>query len=199
MKMKKLSLTFLLLLSLPTIYGCAPSVPPPPPLTQLQIRELQTREFETRDYKLVMKAMLNVLQDEGFIVKNAVVELGLLTATKELEVERYSGSGFPRGSIFSGGIGSDPWGRRRYQGGFNWGVLADLGNNDRVYSKNSVIEASANVSDFGNVTRVRINFQKKVIDNYGATVDVFQITDPQFYQEFFSRVDKGIFIQKERL
>ena len=47
----------------------------PTPKTQLQTREFQTREYDTNDTKLVMKAVLNTLQDEGFVVKNAVVDL----------------------------------------------------------------------------------------------------------------------------
>ena len=62
------------------------------PQTQLQTREYQTREFDTNDVKLVMKAMLNVLQDDGFVVKNAVMDLGLLTATKEVQLSDKSAS-----------------------------------------------------------------------------------------------------------
>jgi hypothetical protein len=64
--------------------GCA--VPQEPERTQLEIREFQTRDFDTADPKLVMKAMLNVLQDEGYVVKNAVVDLGLITAAKETDL-----------------------------------------------------------------------------------------------------------------
>jgi hypothetical protein len=60
--------------------------------TQLQIREIQTRTYEILESKLVLKAMLNVLQDDGFIVKTAVPELGLLTATKEIDIEKESES-----------------------------------------------------------------------------------------------------------
>lgn len=57
------------------------------PITQLQKREIQTREFDTTNSKLVMKSMMNVLQDEGFIIKNAVMDLGLLSAEKNIDVE----------------------------------------------------------------------------------------------------------------
>src|SRR5210317_827536 len=60
--------------------------------TQLQIRQIQTRTYEIAESELVMKAMLNVLQDDGFIVKTAVPELGLLTATKEIDIEKESES-----------------------------------------------------------------------------------------------------------
>ncbi|MEJ2270544.1 MAG: hypothetical protein P8Y04_12350 [Desulfobulbaceae bacterium] len=72
------------------ITSCASS--PKAEKTQLQIRSIQTRTYETSESKLVLKAMLNVLQDDGFIVKTAVPELGLLTATKEIDVERMSES-----------------------------------------------------------------------------------------------------------
>src|SRR5690349_12138102 len=70
-----------------TVLGCAPAPMPPTqrPRTQLQTREFQTRAYETTDTKMVMKALLNVLQDEGFIVKNANENLGLIVATKETE------------------------------------------------------------------------------------------------------------------
>lgn len=62
---------------------------PPPPQTQLQTRP-QTREYDTNDVKLVMKAVLNTLQDDGFTIKNAVVDLGLISATKEIDLGRTS-------------------------------------------------------------------------------------------------------------
>jgi hypothetical protein len=45
--------------------------------TQLQIRQIQTRTYELSESELVMKAMLNVLQDDGFIIKTAVPGIGL--------------------------------------------------------------------------------------------------------------------------
>src|SRR3989338_4775268 len=59
-----------------------------PPMSQLQVRQMQTHDYETQDYKMVMKAMLNVLQDEGFIVKNVDVKLGFLMGEKEVNVQQ---------------------------------------------------------------------------------------------------------------
>ncbi|MEW6440476.1 MAG: hypothetical protein AB1640_06010 [bacterium] len=149
--------------------GCA--TPATAPKSQLQIREFQTRSYETKDTMMVMKAVLNTLQDEGFIVKNAVPELGLLTATKEMDVEDKTQAI----------------------------LLRLLGGANATWLKNSIVEATANVSDFGSQTRVRLNFQVKTYDNRGAVREVKQIEDAQFYQNFFAKVDKGIFIQKEKL
>ena len=53
------------------------------PQTQLQKRQYQTRQYDNIDKATLMKAMLNVLQDEGFIVNNASSLLGFISGAKE--------------------------------------------------------------------------------------------------------------------
>lgn len=166
MKTNTLTLTLLAMLTI----GCA-STGVAPEKTQLQIREFQTRSYQTNDVKMLMKAMLNVLQDDGYIVKNANVDLGFLNATKEVDVER-SGEAF-------------------------WSTFW-LGESAR-WKKNSIIEVTANVSEFGTESRVRVNFQAKMMDNRGVVMKIEQVGDQKFYQDFFAKVDKGVFIQKEKL
>lgn len=149
--------------------GCS-TFAPAPQKTQLEIRQMQTHVYDVQDFHLVMKAMLNVLQDEGFMVKNVQLNLGFLTATKEVDVE----SRMVR--IWGGGFASpDRW------------------------LKMSILSATANVSEFGQRTKVRVNFQIKKVDNYGAVVGVYQVQSPEFYQDFFSKVSKSIFIQEENI
>lgn len=140
-----------------------------PRMSQLRIREFQTRAYETDDTLMVMKAVLNVLQDEFFIVKSADAPLGLITAAKELDLD---------------------------DRGFFSRLFAEA---DDRWKKNGIIECSANVSEFGTRTRVRVNFQMKTFDNTGAVMEVLQIQDPRYYQDFFTKVDKGIFIARENL
>lgn len=148
--------------------GCA-SFDREPALTQLQVREIQTREFDTNDVKLVMKGMMNVLQDDGFIIKNAVADLGLLTAEKDIDISS-------RKDI----------------------LLASLVADGR-WKQHSVQEISANVSAFGARTKVRVNLQKKTFDNMGAVVAVEQDLNPETYQSFFARVSKAIFFEEEKI
>jgi hypothetical protein len=140
------------------------------PQSQLQIREFQTREFEA-DTKTVLKACLNALQDDSYIVKNAVSDLGLLSATKQVDVES-------TGEAIVGALFAGPNAR---------------------YKKNSETEVTINVSDFGAKSKVRANFAVKVIDNKGGVMSVNQIADEKFYQDFFAKVDKAIFLQKQKL
>jgi len=155
-----------------------------PPKTQLETREFQTRMFDTNDTKLIMKAVLNVLQDDGFVVKNAVVDLGLLTATKEIDLKK-SGKTNKSDQVWID-ILSAMFNSRNTQS-----------SPEQTYSKIKIIEVSVNVSDYGRQSKVRANFQAKVIDNKGDPVEVETVDDPKFYQDFFMKVDKGVFIQKQ--
>lgn len=55
------------------------------PMTQLEKRQFQTRTYDSSDKPLIMKAMLNVLQDEGFIVYNANPLLGFIYGVKDFD------------------------------------------------------------------------------------------------------------------
>lgn len=145
--------------------------PKPPPKTQLQIREIQTRSYPTNNTKMVLKAIVNVLQDDGYIIRNAEAELGVVNATRDNDVENSSDAFAAQ--IFNGANAS--------------------------WSKSTTIECSANVSEFGKETRVRLNFQRKTLDNFGRIVTVETVDDLAFYRDFFSRVDKGIFLEREKI
>lgn len=169
-QLKKYSVLASTILTLSLFTSCTPRCTEPP-MTQLQIREIQTMDFETDNTKLVMKSMMNVLQDEGFIIKNAVIDLGLLSAEKNINVEDKTKA-----------------------------ILLTLcAGKEARWDKHQVLEASANISEFGCKTRVRINFQTKTLDNFGCPQTVASICDPLYYQIFFEKVSKGIFIQQQQI
>ena len=68
--------------------GCA--TPPPnvtgtrtqSPTSQLQTRQFQTRHYETLDKKLTLRSVIATLQDLGFVIDDADLSLGLVTATR---------------------------------------------------------------------------------------------------------------------
>lgn len=159
----------LVLLSFVALLGCASSGSPKK--TQLQIREVQTRVYETPDVKLVLKAVFAVMQDEGYTVTQANTELGLLTATRDTDVDSMT---------------------ERVAG---W-VLPFYGGNR---SKTSILEATCNVTLFGSETKVRMNFHERVLNQKGLIKTIKGIDDPAFYQAFFSLLDKAIFLQKEKV
>lgn len=174
--MSALRRCLLLLLAAALGAGCSPGVRPAK--TQLEVRQYQTYAFDTPDSNLVMKGLFNVLQDDGYVVRNAVIELGLITATKETDLApgRTGQTVLAFGSWYNRGFQDVP-----------------------IPQKIEVYDFTGNVTEFGRQTRVRVSFQRKVLDGRGNVVDVMPISDPVFYQDFFSRMDKSVYLQKERL
>jgi len=161
---------FLLALLAAGVTAC-PSIgggePPERPMSQMEARSFQTRAYETEDTRLVMKALINALQDMGLIIKTADADLGLLTAEKWTNV---------------------PHTKKE---------IRKAQKKELALASSVVLECTANVSPFGNSTRVRIVFQQKTLDGAGAVLQANMIQDPGFYQDFFSRVSKSVFLQQE--
>jgi hypothetical protein len=88
MAMKRLFLIScaLLFVFLPNCHRRGPRKPAQPPISQSDIKEFQTKTFATSDIKKVVKSLLSVFQDDGYMVKNVNAELGFLQATKEIDV-----------------------------------------------------------------------------------------------------------------
>lgn len=137
--------------------------------SQFELRAYQTRDYDVEDHKLVMKAMINALQDLGYIIETAEAELGVVTARKWTNVEHTKKA------------------------------VKKAQKEGAVLPANVVTECSANVSPFGKQNRVRLTFQQRVQGPDGAVMRTSLIEDPAFYQEFFSRVDKSVFLQREGL
>lgn len=144
------------------------------PMTQLEKRQFQTRTYDSNDKALVMKAMLNVLQDEGFIVYNANPLLGFIYGVKDFDT-------------------SDP----------NIDISKEFGLSKARLNWNGVkvatVETTANVTEYGKSMRVRVNFKRKLLNVYGNAQFIDDINDENYYQEFFSKVDKAIFLQKQKI
>ena len=149
----------------------AQQAPTQPQLTQLQRRQLQTREYEDIERTQVLAVAVQVLQDDEFIIDNANEVLGLLSAAKQL---------------FNRDVDDD-------KSAFWKGVMGDT---KVVHDENSSFGANLTVTQQGEMVRVRM----AATINYSNTDGmrrVEQVTEPQFYQHFFSQLEKGIFIAQE--
>lgn len=169
-----LLIVFVLFLALPTHARKQAQEEIITPMTQLEKRQFQTRTYDSTDKALVMKAMLNVLQDEGFIVYNANPLLGFIYGVKDFDT-------------------SDP----------NIDISKEFGLSKARLNWNGVkvatVETTANVTEYGKSMRVRVNFKRKLLNIYGNAQFIDDINDENYYQEFFSKVDKAIFLQKQKI
>ncbi|MCB2054878.1 MAG: hypothetical protein KDE35_11635 [Geminicoccaceae bacterium] len=144
-----------------------------PELTQLQIREMQTREYETDDTKQIQRVALAVLQDDGFVVANANTELGLLSASKNLHEKQVDDAST---AFFKGFLGF-------------WSISTEEWSN---------IETTLTVNPFGSRTRVRLSARLTAAGSDGSS-NYEAITEPEFYQDFFTKLEKGLFIEREQI
>jgi hypothetical protein len=65
------------------IIGCASARPDVTGSgSQVAIRQIQTREYDTLDKQMTMRSTVSTLQDLGFVIDNADVDLGTVTATR---------------------------------------------------------------------------------------------------------------------
>jgi hypothetical protein len=74
-----------LLSSLLLIAGCAANPQGPDVVgagSQLEIRQMQTREYDTLDKRMTLRAVVSTLQDLGFTIDRADLQIGSVTGTK---------------------------------------------------------------------------------------------------------------------
>ena len=139
-------------------------------MTQLQKRNFQTRTYSSNDKVLIMKALLNVFQDEGYMVYNVNSLLGFIYSVKDFDT-------------------TDP----------NVDISKEFGLTKSRLNYNGVkvatVESTANVTEYGDSVRVRVNFKRKLLNEYGNAQLVEDIEESSFYDEFYSKVDKALNLQ----
>jgi hypothetical protein len=151
------------------------------PRTPLELRQVQSRSFASADSRLVLKAALNVLQDQGFVIRHADAELGLVTAVMEWRSKQPN-----RGLRVLKWIAALP----------TYGASLLLPSGQTEFS---VVEANVNVTQEAAQTRVRISLVSKVTDKKGTVQSVRPVDDPLAYQALLAGLDKAVFLEKEGL
>jgi hypothetical protein len=161
--------------------GTTASLPPGPPRAPLELRQAQTRTFETADSRLVLKAVVSVLQDQGFVIRQAEFELGVVTAVTEWRSGRRN-----EGLRILKWVAVFP----------TWGasLLLPTGRNEFC-----AIEAVVNVMPEAASTRVRLSLTARVTDDKGVVQRVSPVEDPSSYQRLLAGLDKAVFLEKEGL
>lgn len=141
-------------------------------LTQLEKRQFQTRTYSAQDNIIAMKALLNVLQDEGFIVYNVNSLLGYIYGVKDFDI-------------------SDP----NIDISKEFGVTKSRLNYNGV--KVATLEVSANITLYGQKSRIRVNFKRKLLNEYGNAQMIDDIDNAEYYADFYAKVDSAIAMQKQ--
>lgn len=175
--------------------------------SMLELREIQTRVFDTSDTRQVAKAVINTLQDNGFIIQNIEPDLGYIRAKKEVKLKRTLKSrvvlfsfnelmnavllGLSYGTNISAAVGM-------YQSGVQI--------KNEIAPHTVIFDSNIDIQPFGKKTKVRFIVIEKVLENGdGYTTvkssprKVVRHYSPVIYQEFFNQVDKNLFFEKNAI
>ncbi len=172
-----------------------------------EIREIQTGYFDTTNQQQVLQAIIYTLQDNGFIIENIEEELGFLKARKDDRLKRTKKG---RVALYSttAALGLTGF---VLSYGMNPPLLAQV-IQDTIRIKNEVSPHPVIFDIFvitevvGKRTKVRLSIIEKELENAdGYTTvkssprKVVRHYSPLIYQEFFSQLDKNLFLLQNGL
>lgn len=172
--------------------------------SMLEIRKIQTHFFDTANTNQVAKAIINTLQDNGFIIQNIEPELGYIRAKKEIKLKRTIRSRVVKYSFLQAldvtslalSFGLDP------QSAWNLYVHSMQLKNE-VDPHTVIFDSNIDIQRIGKRTKVRFSVIEKVLENGDGYTTVKSSPrkiarhyEPELYQEFFSQVDKNLFLEK---
>ncbi len=169
--MKRFSKLILITFSLLSLISCVHKNPSlDMDHSALQLRQFQKRELNSTNEIEVMKTAVSALQDLGFTVKNANSELGIINAEMQIS-DSSSFSQYMQSWIFE----------------------------ETTIASVKHLDATINVEKISDKVIMRVNFVTKALNKVGGIIRSEPILDPKFYQEFFNRIDKALFLKQNKL
>jgi hypothetical protein len=172
MKMIKQGLNALLMASLfaGALAGCSSTVKPP----ALQMREYQSRSYEGKNTPEIFHAVLNTLQDDGFVVDIADIQSGLIKANvSNVSLNGRETLQKTAFTLMTGGLF----------------LLFTDGNINNA----ETLTATITISPYGKSTKLRTSFVFKKLNPEGEIIENYQIMDQEVYRKFFTTIEKSIF------
>lgn len=150
-------------------------------VSTVQLRERETRVFDTLDTKRLLVAATQTLLDLGYTVKDSSSEYGVLVGSKKRDAEE---SGQVAGQVALTVL------------------FALMGSYyDPTWDKEQTIFATMVTTpiDGEKRSKVRISFDRRLINNKGQLWRSEIITDPKVYKEFFNQLSQGVFLEAHNI
>lgn len=168
----------LFIVFLATTFGCSSKkVVEESTKSQLELRNIQSKTINFTNTDFIIKALVQVLQDDEYTIENLDSSVGYFMATKALDA-----------------------GKEKYE--FK---LYDIYYPIAVYKYLSLgrniaeVKSTISVRGYDKNSKVRASFKIQISKENGKVVSIKTIDDPKFYQEFFAKVDKALFLEKNNL
>ncbi len=145
--------------------------------SQLELREMQSKKISNTDINFLSRGILQVLQDDEFTILNSDSNLGYFNAKKKLD-----------------------GGKESYK--FAW---YDIYYPIAIYKASTLsmlvkeINATITIRIYEDHSVIRASFNSDLINEDGKLQSSKTIEEPRFYQEFFAKVDKALFLERNNL
>ena len=139
----------------------------------LPLRQLQTRRFDTSDEKTLLAAGAGILQDLGFTLDASEPQLGVIVASKDRSAVEAGQVIF---SLFLAALAGAPvpWDEKQK-------IRASFVTKPAGTERPSVL--------------VRVTFQRIVWNTAKQVTKTEPLDEPRFYQEFFEKLSKAVFLE----
>jgi len=160
----------------------------------LDKRSVQTKIYDTKSKTELMKMALSIMQDENYKIINLDNDLGIITAVKQSKRKRPLGVkiGYYTGFLVMSGLSFGIYAT------IFWVWIKDA---HTPYNVENIV--TVNIFDLNNKQRkIRISGGEKVLAPHTldkTTLKTIQDPDSQFYKDFFIKLDKEDFINKQDL
>lgn len=163
----------LALLAIPLfVVGCktVSEAPSVKSMSQVETRQLQTRTYSGVDMLTGLKSVVSALQDEGYLIESTNDKLGIITAQSEVKTELKGARQYAEDWTYNG-----------------------------TYETVQRVIVSATVSEFGKDIKIRINMVRKAFNQNGGVIWSVPIQEANHYQAVFTKVDKSLFLAKQKM
>lgn len=155
---------------------------------------MQSRNFDRSDRSELMRAVMSVVQDQHYVIREVNADSGTLYADQTYDVgQPLSFFGFPITHFHQ-----KPW-----AGG---NLAIQLGPFDLAGGQNSLYIAKTNSSVSVVIMPldkhekgflVHVSVEMRDFYNDGRVGDIWLVKDPKFYQNFFDALSKAIYLQDQ--
>ncbi|MEQ8354656.1 MAG: hypothetical protein RH942_03895 [Kiloniellaceae bacterium] len=143
----------------------------------LEQRQAQTRRFQTAAEASLLSASAAVLQDLGFNIDEGESALGVIVGSKDRDATE---AGQVAGAVVMAIL---------------FGVATPVDDKQKIRA--SIVTRPQ--EDENGWTAVRITFQRVVWNTNGQVSRSEALTEPELYQEFFSKLSKSVFLEAHEI
>ena len=159
------------------VSGCTPTVPKGSLVLKpesLELRQVQSKLYEDLNEEVVISSAVSVMQDLGYTIKETESKLGLVVGEKKRDATE-------AGQVALAILGAF------------LGARTEIDSNQAI--KMSLVVSPISLNNKTSF-QARIAIQRVVWNTAGRISKIETLSDAEIYNEFFTKLDKALFLEK---